>query len=82
MPFVTALDPPEEYYRQRGRTPQKLTGRARQMILQLRRWLPRRLLVLMRDSSYAVLGLLHFGQSLPQPVTFMENFGLYVRNLV
>ena len=37
-----ALAPTERHDRQRGRTPQKLTGRARQMILRLRRWLPRR----------------------------------------
>ena len=35
----------------------KLTDWARQMILQLRRWLPQRPLVLVGDSSYAVLDL-------------------------
>ena len=67
LPFLTVLAPSERYFRQRGRTPQKLTGRARQMVLQLRRWLPRRPLVLVGDSGYAVLDLLHFCQSLPQP---------------
>ena len=37
LPFLAALAPPERYHRHRGRTSQKLAGRARQMILQLRR---------------------------------------------
>ena len=36
----------------------KLTDWARQIILQLRRWLPSRPLVVVADSSYAVLDLL------------------------
>ncbi len=76
LPVLTVLAPPERYFRQRGRTPQKLTGRARQMILQLRRWLPRRPLALVGDSGYAVLDLLHFCQSLPQPVTFITRLRL------
>ena len=76
LPFLTVLAPSERYFRQRGRTPQKLTGRARQMVLQLRRWLPRRPLVLVGDSGYAVLDLLHFCQSLPQPVTFITRLRL------
>ena len=67
LPVLTALAPSERYYRRRGRSHQKLTDRARQMILQLRRWLPHRSLVLVGDSSYAVLDLLHFCQSLKQP---------------
>ena len=76
LPFLTVLAPSERYFRQRGRTPQKLTCRARQMVLQLRRWLPHRPLVLVGDSGYAVLDLLHFCQSLPQPVTFITRLRL------
>ena len=36
------------------------------MILQLRRWLPQRPLVLVGDGGYAVLDLLHCCQSLAQ----------------
>ena len=46
------------------------------MVLQLRRWLPRRPLVLVGDSGYAALDLLHFCQSLPQPVTFITRLRL------
>ena len=76
LPFLTVLGPSERYYRERGRTPKKLTDRARQIILQLRRWLPHRSLVLVADSSYAVLDLLHFCQSLAQPVTFITRLRL------
>ena len=40
LPFLTVLAPSERYHRQRGRRHKKLTDWARQMILQLRRWLP------------------------------------------
>ena len=76
LPFLTVLGPSERYYRKRGRTPKKLTDWARQIILQLRRWLPHRSLVLVADSSYAVLDLLHFCQSLAQPVTFITRLRL------
>ena len=59
-----------------GRVPKKLTDRARQIILQLRRWLPNRALVLVADSSYAALDLLHFCQSLTQPVTLITRLRL------
>ena len=52
------------------------TDWARQMILQLRRWLPQRSLVLVGDSSYAVLDLLHCCQSLAQPVTLIARLRL------
>ena len=46
------------------------------MILQLRRWLPHRYLVVVGDSGYAVLDLLHFCQSLRQPVAFITRLRL------
>ena len=46
------------------------------MILQLRRWLPRRPLVLVGDGGYAVLDLLHFCQSLREPVTLIARLRL------
>ena len=53
-PFLTVLAPAERYYRQRGRRHKKLTDWARQMVMQLRRWLPQRPLVLVGDGGYAV----------------------------
>ena len=67
---------PSERYQRQGRRPKKLTDWARQIILQLRRWLPDRPPVLVADSSYAVLELLHFCQSLVHPVTFITRLRL------
>jgi hypothetical protein len=76
LPVLTALAPSQRYYQRLGRAHKKLTDRARQMIIQLRRWLPQRYLVLVADSSYAVLELLHFCQSLAHPVTFITRLWL------
>ena len=76
LPFLTVLAPSARYHRQRGRRHKKLTDWARQMILQLRRWLPHRPLVLVGDGGYAVLDLLHCCQSLAQPVTLIARLRL------
>ena len=76
LPVLTVLAPSKRYYQRLGKTPKKLSGWARQMIIQLRRWLPHRALVIVADSSYAVLDLLHFCQSLSNPVTFITRLRL------
>ena len=76
LPVLTALAPSERYCRQMGRTHKKITDWARQMIVQLRRWLPNRPLVVVADSSYAALDLLHFCQSMTRPVTFITRLRL------
>jgi hypothetical protein len=58
LPFLTALAPSERYCRERGRRHKKLTDWARQLVLQARRWLPGRQLVLVGDSGFAALELL------------------------
>src|SRR5438105_3540797 len=58
LPFLTALCPSERYHKERGRTHQKLTERARQMLLLVKRWLPEREVVIVADSSFAALELL------------------------
>lgn len=58
LPFLTCLCPSERYYKQRGRTHQKLTERACQMLLVVKRWLPEREVVVVGDSSFAALELL------------------------
>ena len=68
LPFLTVLAPSERYYRQRGRRHKKLTDWARQMIVQLRRWLPHRPLVLVGDSGYAVPVSWHGAGSGPAPL--------------
>ena len=76
LPFLTVLAPSERYYQRRDRSHKKLTDWARQMVLQLRRWLPHRPLVLVGDSGYAVLDLLHLCQSLSEPVTLISRLRL------
>ena len=58
LPFLTVLAPSERYARQRGRRHKTLTDWARQMVLQARRWLPGRALVLVADGGFAALELL------------------------
>ena len=76
LPVLTVLAPSERYYLRLGKAPKKLTDWARQMIAQLRRWLPHRTLVVVGDNSYAVLELLRFCQLLSHPVTFITRLRL------
>jgi hypothetical protein len=73
---MTVLAPSAHYYVARGRKPKTLTARAQQMILQLRRWLPTRPLVIVGDTSYAALDLLAACQALSEPVTFITRLRL------
>lgn len=55
LPFFTVLAPSERYNQQHRRHHKKLIYWGRQMIRQLRLWLPGRTLVVVADSSYSVL---------------------------
>jgi hypothetical protein len=76
LPFLTVLAPSERYATQRRRRHKKLTDWARQMILQVRRWLPNRTLVLVADNGYAVLALLDRCARLVHPVTLITRLRL------
>ncbi len=76
LPFLTVLAPSERYHQERGQRHKTITDWGRQMLLQLRRWLPDRVLVVVADSSYAVLELLGRCQRLPQPVTVVTRLRL------
>ena len=58
LPFLTALAPSERYCRERGLRHKKLTERGRQLVLQARRWMPDRQLVLVTDSGFSALEFL------------------------
>lgn len=79
LPFLTVLAPSERYHQQRGKRHKTLTDWAGQMIAQVRRWLPERLLVLVADSSYAVLDLLHGCNQLKNPVVVVTRLRLDAR---
>ena len=76
LPFLTVLAPSARYHEQAGRPHKKLTDWARQMIFQLRRWLPQRALVVVADYSYAVLEFLHACQTMVNPVTIITRLRL------
>ena len=76
LPVLTVLAPLTRYYQQQRRRHKKLTDWARQMVMQLRRWLPQRPLVLVGDNGYAVLDLLHCCQPLREPVTLIARLRL------
>ena len=71
LPFFTVLAPSERYHRQRGKCHKKVIDWGRQMVVQLRRWLPDRVLVVVADGTYAVLELLAACRDLPNPVTIV-----------
>ncbi|MGB8930490.1 MAG: transposase [Anaeromyxobacteraceae bacterium] len=76
LPFLTALAPSERYYQQRGRRPKKITDWARQLVYQVRRWLPNRVLIFVADTTYAALDFLHACQTLAKPVTVITRLRL------
>jgi hypothetical protein len=68
LPFFTVLAPSERYAQSRGHWHKNLTDWARQMLTQVRRWLPHRAIVLVADSSFAALELLEALRQLSTPV--------------
>jgi hypothetical protein len=58
LPFFTALCPFERYHERLGKRHKTLTDWARQMIRQVRRWLPGRPIVIVADSAFAALDFL------------------------
>jgi hypothetical protein len=76
LPFLTALAPSERYYEQRARQPKTLTDWGRQLVYQLRRWLPERAIIVVGDTAFAALDFLHACQTLPQPVTVITRLRL------
>jgi hypothetical protein len=76
MPFLTVLAPSERYYEKKVCKHKKLTDWARQMLFQLSKWLPERTLVVVADSSYAVIELLWRMTQLKNPICMIARFRL------
>lgn len=74
LPIMTVLAPSERYYQQRGRRPQTLLDRSLQMLKLVRRWLPKRALVVVGDSAFAALEFLD--EALQLAVTFVTRLRL------
>lgn len=58
LPFLTILAPSQRYDDTKDRRHKTLTDWARQGILQVKRWLPNRLIIIVADSSFAVIELI------------------------
>lgn len=58
LPFLTVLCPSRRYHAEQGRRHKKITDFARQSLMQLRRWLPSRALVVTADSSFSAIEFL------------------------
>ena len=76
LPFLTVLAPSERYNQTHNRHHKKLTDWARQMITQVRRWLPERSIVVVADSSFAALELLNAALELPMPIHLVTRLRL------
>jgi hypothetical protein len=76
LPFLTVLAPSARYNQERGQRHKTVPDWGRQMIRQVRRWLPDRELVIVADSTYAVLELLADAARLPRPVTVVTRLRL------
>jgi hypothetical protein len=58
LPFLTVLAPSERYHQVLNIRHKRLTDWARQMLCQVRRWQPKRAIVVVADSSFAAFELL------------------------
>jgi hypothetical protein len=76
LPFLTVLAPSERYYEKRKRAHKKLTDWARQALLQVRRWLPERKLVVVMDAGYAAIDFLWQVAKFASPITLIARFRL------
>jgi hypothetical protein len=76
LPFLTVLAPSERYYQGKTRCHKKLTQWAQQMVRQVRRWLPKRFLVVVADSSFAVIDLLGQLGQLKNPICMITRLRL------
>ena len=76
LPFLTCLAPSERFYKEKARAHKKLTDWGRQMVKQLRRWLPDRQLVIVADSSFAAILWLFELSRLPGQICLIVRFRL------
>ena len=76
QPFLTVLAPSERYYEGHKRAHKKLTDWARQALLQVRRWLPGRKLIVVMDAGYAAIDFLWQVAKSADPITLITRFRL------
>jgi len=76
LPFLTVLAPSERYHQKRQMRHKTIPDWGRQILLQLRRWLPDRAIIAVADSAYAGLDLLGRCQGLVHPITVVTRLRL------
>jgi hypothetical protein len=76
LPFLTALAPSERYHQERGQRHKTLPDWGRQLLAQLRRWVPDRSVVAVADSTYAALELLAACARLSPPIAVITRLRL------
>jgi hypothetical protein len=76
LPFLTTLCPSERYHEKRGKRHKSLARWATQMLMQVRRWIPQREIILVADSSFAALELLDSLRRLSFPVSVVTRLRL------
>ena len=76
LPFFTVLAPSLRYHQKRHKRHKTLVDGGKQMLLQLRRWMPERRLILVADSSYAALEFLGCWANRKQPLTCITRLRL------
>jgi DDE superfamily endonuclease len=76
LPFLTVLAPSERYHQKRQQRHKTLVNWGRQMLLPLRRWIPKRPIVLVVDSGYAALDFLGCLANRKQPITCITRLRL------
>jgi hypothetical protein len=76
LPFFTVLAPSERYHQTRNQRHKTLLTWARQMLTQVRRWIPHRAIVLVADSSFAALEFLDALRQLPTTIAVITRLRL------
>jgi hypothetical protein len=76
LPFLSVLAPSERYAAKRGKRHKKITEWAWQLLLQVRRWHPKREMVGVADRAYASLKLLERCRKLRKSITFIARLRL------
>lgn len=79
LPFLTALAPSEQFSAQHRKRHKPLTRWATQLLLQLRRWLPDRDLIVVADQAFSAFDFLTRLQALPRPITCVSRLRLDAR---
>ena len=78
LPFLTVLAPSKRFYAEKLRSPKTLVDCARQVALQIHRWLPGRHIVLVGDTAFAAIDFLAAVRGYVSVVTRLRlDAGLY-----